>query len=337
VREARSWWTRWVPWAAIVAAVGAALTLGSGILGPGHHQAASLYQRTLQVAGQYRCPVCAGESAAASEAPEAAEMRKLIEGWLAEGRSTAQIRSYLVADFGSSILEEPPASGLDILVWLLPGLVAAFAATGLGVAFARRRLGRARARPAGEQEPGGPRRAATAGWHRRGHVVWRTTSGKTAWPSLQRASLVAGATLMVAGGGLWALDRIGGGHSPSGSAAQLRQASALAAANPVRALEIYDEVLAHDPRQPAALAAEGWIYFEAGFATRGMALLADAENADPQYAPAHLYRGLALLGEGRRPAAASELRWYLTHRPAPDTSGIARQALKKAEAKAGVR
>ena len=101
-----------------------------GAFSGGPAKAASLYQRTLQVAGQYRCPVCAGESVAASEAPRGGQVRGLIQGWLEEGRSQAQIRSYLVDDYGTSILEQPPASGLDVLVWVLPVV---FGACVLGV------------------------------------------------------------------------------------------------------------------------------------------------------------------------------------------------------------
>jgi len=102
-----------------------------------HGKPPSLYQRTLQVAGEYRCPVCAGESVAASQAPEAVEIRQLVEHWLQQGDSQATIRSFLVHDYGLSILERPPASGVSVLVWALPVVAAALAITGLSLGFVR--------------------------------------------------------------------------------------------------------------------------------------------------------------------------------------------------------
>jgi cytochrome c-type biogenesis protein CcmH len=122
-------------WAAVVVVAGLALAVGAGAFSPGHGQPASLYQRTLEVAGQYRCPVCASESAAVSDAAEAVEIRSLIQGWLKKGDSQAQIRGYLVSDYGTSILEKPPASGLNTLVWALPAVAAALGIIGLGFGF----------------------------------------------------------------------------------------------------------------------------------------------------------------------------------------------------------
>ena len=55
----------------------AGIALGAGAFGGATSRPASLYQRTMDVAGEYRCPVCAGESVAASDAPEAVEIKGL--------------------------------------------------------------------------------------------------------------------------------------------------------------------------------------------------------------------------------------------------------------------
>ncbi len=121
LRVAARWrWRRAGLWAAVVLVAGLALAIGAGALVAAAANRRSLYQRTLAVAGQYRCPVCASESAAVSNAAEAVEMRSLIQGWLKQGDSQAQIRHFLVADYGTSILEKPPATGLNTLVWALP-------------------------------------------------------------------------------------------------------------------------------------------------------------------------------------------------------------------------
>ncbi len=131
----RRWRTSAV-WAVVAIVAGLSLAVGSGAFSGGHAKAASLYQRTMQVAGEYRCPVCAGESVATSDAAEAVEIRGLIQGWLAEGRSQAQIRSYLVDDYGPSILEKPPASGIGVLIWVLPVVFGALCILGLVLVFA---------------------------------------------------------------------------------------------------------------------------------------------------------------------------------------------------------
>ncbi len=73
-----------------------------------------------KIAGQLRCPVCQGESAAESNAGIAVEMRRIIAEQLAQGKSEAEIRQFFVARYGDWILYEPPARGLTLWVWLSP-------------------------------------------------------------------------------------------------------------------------------------------------------------------------------------------------------------------------
>jgi cytochrome c-type biogenesis protein CcmH len=325
---------------------------------------ASLYQRTMAIAGEYRCPVCAGESAASSDAPAAVEIRHLIGKWLAQGMSPAQIRANLVADYGSSILEKPPASGLDVLVWVLPVLAAASGAAGLAFAFARWRK-----RPAGLPAPGavagseGPTQVPFQGAlfdpgpiSQRGQrlepeVV--ASTGQLQPPALEaadagldvrrpplwrRLSLPAGIALVALAVALLLVDHFSAPELPGGTItggitglnSELEQAQALMAKDPAGALAVYQQILKTYPDQPIALSAEGWIYAEAGFEPAALSLLDKAERADPSYGLAHLYRGLALLDDRRPKAAATELEWYLGHDPAPAYVQAARRALAQA-------
>ena len=143
-------------------------------------------------------------------------------------------------------------------------------------------------------------------------------------------------------GALFLVDRSSSQRLPGGTVtggvtgvdAELEQAAALASTNPAAALAVYDAVLSTDPNQPAALSGEGWIYAEAGFASKAEGLLQKAEKVDPSYPPPHLYRGLVLLEDERKPAAAiQELKWYLAHSPDPATAKTARTALALAESK----
>ena len=147
----RRWRTSAV-WAVVAVVAGLSLAVGAGAFSGGHAKPLSLYQRTMQVAGEYRCPVCAGESVATSDAAEAVEIRGLIQGWLSEGRSQGQIRSYLVDDYGLSILEKPPASGIGVLIWVLPVVFGVLGVIGLALVFAHWR--RASIVGAAPYEPG---------------------------------------------------------------------------------------------------------------------------------------------------------------------------------------
>jgi cytochrome c-type biogenesis protein CcmH len=359
-------WRRLAPWAVVAVLAGLALAIGAGAFSDGRSKPPSLYQRTLEVAGQYRCPVCASESAAVSDAAEAVEIRSLIEGWLKQGDSQAQIRGYLVSDYGSSILETPPATGLSTLVWALPALAGALGLAGLGFAFARwRRAGfvgpPAPVMGAGDRGPGlagdvglgsapAPVSSAPASVQERlfdlgdeEQPVGTSPQGRPAAvrPLYRRVAPLLGAVLILVAGGLWLVDRSSSQRLPGSTATggvtgvdeELQQASALSSSDPAAALAIYDEVLASDPDQPVALSGEGWIYAEAGYVTKGEGLLQRAETDDPSYDPPHLYRGLVLLEDQRQPAAAiKELKWYLAHGPDPTMAKTAKTALAQAEA-----
>ena len=348
-------------WGAIAVAVCAGVALAAGVFGGGGAHPVSLYQRTMAVAGEYRCPVCAGESVAASDAPEAVEIKGLVQQWLADGRSQAQIRSYLVRDYGTSILERPPTSGVSVLVWALPGVAVAAGLIGLGFGFARWR--RANPVPADLADPdaedvavvqqqvlfelepvGAPEASGRLGAFRRpsGARVRMPARRMPARRMPGRVSLAAGMALVLLAAVLWLVDRSAAPRLPgdtitggqNGTSAALQQASALATTDPAAALAVYDEVLATQPDQPEALTDEGWIYAEGGLVDQAMARLDKAEKVDPSYDAAHFYRALVLLDERRPGPAAAELKWYLGHGPASTLVAAAHAALEQAEAKA---
>lgn len=361
----RRWLAR-AAWALVLVVTVVAIAVGAS--GRGRPQ--SLYQRTMAVAGQYKCPVCQGESVAASSAPEAVEIRDLIGKWLAEGRTEQQVRAHLVADYGQSILEKPPASGIGVLLWVLPAALVLLAVLGLAGAFWRWHLvigGRAPLRavalpgpvagPAVTGSPGGqagggregapaapPQAAPVAAGAPGRRSSARAQVRATGWR--QRATLASGLALVVVAGALWYADRssgprqpggtVSGGPGPASTSEQLRQAAALSAKDPSAALVIYSQVLASDPAQPTALTEEAWIYAEAGYKARAMTLLGQVERLHPDFDLAHLYRGLVLLDYERDPrAAAGEIRWYLSHGPSPSLVGLARQGLALAEHSSG--
>ncbi|MCA9939300.1 MAG: cytochrome c-type biogenesis protein CcmH [Anaerolineales bacterium] len=86
-----------------------------------------------EVAHDLYCPVC--ESTPLDVCPTQAcrDWREVIRTQLAEGRSKQQIMDYFAEQYGDRVLAEPPRSGFDLIVWILP----AAAVIGGGFFFAR--------------------------------------------------------------------------------------------------------------------------------------------------------------------------------------------------------
>jgi cytochrome c-type biogenesis protein CcmH len=91
--------------------------------------------RVYDLARDFACPVCQGQSVAESDVPVARTIRREIGIWVAEGRTDEFIRDQLVGFYGEDIDYNPAASGVTSLVWILPVVGAAAAAAGLVIVF----------------------------------------------------------------------------------------------------------------------------------------------------------------------------------------------------------
>jgi cytochrome c-type biogenesis protein CcmH len=94
-------------------------------------------ERVYDIAGQFACPVCQGQSIAESDIPIARQMRLEIGKRLEQGQTEAQIRDYLVANYGENIDYTPRATGVTGLVWIIPVVVVVVAFAGLVAVFRR--------------------------------------------------------------------------------------------------------------------------------------------------------------------------------------------------------
>jgi cytochrome c-type biogenesis protein CcmH len=83
-----------------------------------------------------RCLVCQSQSIDESDAALARDLRQLIRGQVAEGRSDAQIRAFLVSRYGQFVLLTPKLSLGNAVLWAGPLLVVL---AGAGALIARRR------------------------------------------------------------------------------------------------------------------------------------------------------------------------------------------------------
>jgi cytochrome c-type biogenesis protein CcmH len=103
----------------------------------------SVAAQTMHIAALVRCPVCEGQSAAQSDSPASVQIRAQIQRELAAGEHQGQILAGLVSAYGPGILEQPEASGIDLVVWVVPVVAVVVAVAGLALAFARWRPRRA--------------------------------------------------------------------------------------------------------------------------------------------------------------------------------------------------
>jgi cytochrome c-type biogenesis protein CcmH len=98
--------------------------------------------RSHALAARLRCPVCQGLSVADSTSEAALIFQKRIHELVAMGYTDDEIVDYFTDRYGKWLLLEPPAQGLDWVIWLAPGLAA-----GVGLTFATATIFRWRREP----------------------------------------------------------------------------------------------------------------------------------------------------------------------------------------------
>ena len=125
---------RILPGVALAAVVVVALVIGGAGRDKGPRSPAA---RAESIAEDLRCPVCQGLSVADSHSPTAEAMREDIRRRVDAGESAASIKAHYVGSYGEWVLLRPEASGVGVLVWILPVGALLLAAGGLAFAFRR--------------------------------------------------------------------------------------------------------------------------------------------------------------------------------------------------------
>ncbi len=72
------------------------------------------------IARQLYCPVCENTPLDVCPTTACHQWRELIRQMLAEGKSEAEIKQYFVDYYGARVLSEPPRTGINWLVYIVP-------------------------------------------------------------------------------------------------------------------------------------------------------------------------------------------------------------------------
>ena len=90
-----------------------------------------LNNKARSIGATLKCPVCNGLALTESPSEFARSMYAEVKSQVRQGRDAQEIKAFFVERYGSSVLLEPPFSGITLLVWLLPLAALALGAWGL--------------------------------------------------------------------------------------------------------------------------------------------------------------------------------------------------------------
>ena len=128
---------QWLAWGGLAIVVTVALVIGSSST----DGARSLDERAYALKESTACPVCDGQNVLESNAAVANQIRLRIDALVAEGFTDGEIRRVLAETYGPDVNLNPPGSGLAASVWVLPVVLFAAGAGGIGLALHRSRTG----------------------------------------------------------------------------------------------------------------------------------------------------------------------------------------------------
>jgi cytochrome c-type biogenesis protein CcmH len=113
-----------------------AMLLALALLAPQAAAAAEPRASLPDIEDEVMCLEC-GTALNVSTSAVADQEREFIAGLIAEGKTKAEIKDALVAEYGPRVLAEPDDDGFQLTAWIVP-VLAALAALALVVLIARR-------------------------------------------------------------------------------------------------------------------------------------------------------------------------------------------------------
>lgn len=126
---------RWrsIGWVGVLTVVVVALSIAT----LSHRDQPNNAERSLNLAEQFACLVCGGQSVAQSDSASAKTIRAEIDKRIDQGQTDKQITDFLIGTFSETISLRPRASGVVGLVWITPVVAFVTAVAGLIVVFRR--------------------------------------------------------------------------------------------------------------------------------------------------------------------------------------------------------
>ncbi|MFI5025263.1 MAG: cytochrome c-type biogenesis protein CcmH [Solirubrobacterales bacterium] len=108
-----------------------------------------------EIEGEVMCPIC-GTLLELSDSPQARREKVYVAKLVAGGKSKAEIKDALVAQYGPEVLALPRGSGFDLTAYLVPVLALLIAIVAIALAVVRWRRDGTRAQ-ASTEAASGPR------------------------------------------------------------------------------------------------------------------------------------------------------------------------------------
>jgi cytochrome c-type biogenesis protein CcmH len=105
----------------------------------------------IEIEKEVMCPVC-GTLLQLAESPQAMREKAFVRRLIAEGKTEAQVKDALVAEYGDAVLALPKGSGFSLSAYVVP--IVAFIAAAIALAFGVLRWRRAGG--GGDRERPGP-------------------------------------------------------------------------------------------------------------------------------------------------------------------------------------
>lgn len=107
---------------------------------PEHVAAASPRASLTEIEKQVMCPIC-GTLLQLAESPQAQREKAFIRRLIAAGKTEAQIKDALVAEYGDAVLALPKGSGFSLSAYAVPIIAFVVAAIALAIGVLRWRRG----------------------------------------------------------------------------------------------------------------------------------------------------------------------------------------------------